>query len=100
MIKNLTYNWKTTSVGLGMILGSIIHLVFAVTGHTATEGVWTASASAIIGGIGLLAAGDASKSQTKDDAAKVQIQTAVAIKTGDTSILTGPITAKDSEPKT
>lgn len=87
MIKNLLTNWKTTSVGLGMIIGSIIHLVFAVMGHTATEGVWTASVSAIIGGIGLLAAGDASKSQTKDDAQKAQQATVEAVTTGNTDTL-------------
>lgn len=46
-----------------MILGSTIHLVFAVRAHTADENTWTISVTAIIGGIGLIFAGDASKTE-------------------------------------
>lgn len=57
MIANLLKNWKTTSAGLTLIIGSIVHLVF--TFHTADEATWTASLTAIGGGLGLMFAGDA-----------------------------------------
>ena len=69
MIKNLLANWKTTSAGLIMISGSIIHLVFSIRAHTANENTWTIAITAIIGGIGLLLAGDASASQPIDKTA-------------------------------
>lgn len=43
-----------------MIGGSVIHLVFAIKAGTATEAVWTVSLTAIVGGTGLIFAGDAS----------------------------------------
>lgn len=61
MIKNALNNWKTTSAGLTMIIGSAVHLVFAVKGGTANENTWTISLTAICGGIGLIYAGDAAK---------------------------------------
>jgi hypothetical protein len=62
MIKDLLKNWKTTSAGLTMIIGSVVHLVFAVKGGTANEMVWTVSLTAIVGGLGLVFAGDSSVS--------------------------------------
>jgi hypothetical protein len=62
MIKNLIANWKTTSAGLLMISGSVIHLIFSIRAHTANENTWTIAVTAIIGGLGLLVAGDASQS--------------------------------------
>ncbi len=59
MIKNLLINWKTTSVGITMIVGSVVHLIYALKAGTANENTWTGSCTGIIGGIGLLAAGDA-----------------------------------------
>ena len=59
-IQNLLANWKTTSAGLTMIVGSTVHLIFQVRAGTANENTWTISLTAIIGGIGLLVAGDAS----------------------------------------
>jgi len=63
--KNLIANWKTTSAGATMIIGSTVHLVFAVKAGNANENTWTISLTAIVGGIGLILAGDASNSQTK-----------------------------------
>lgn len=60
MIKNALTNWKTTSAGLGLIVTSVVHLVF--THKTADESTWTNSIIAIIGGVGLIAAGDATAS--------------------------------------
>lgn len=58
MLKNLLNNWKTTSAGATMIIGSVVHLVF--TYKTANENTWTIALIAILGGVGLIFAGDAS----------------------------------------
>jgi hypothetical protein len=89
-MKKLKANWQTSSIGLSMIGLTIIHLVFAIRAGNATEGVWTASFGTVMGGIGLLFAGDASKSATKEEVQAVAQNTAAAIKTGDTSTLTNP----------
>lgn len=60
MIRNLLTNWKTTSAGLLSIAGAIIHLVFAIRAGTSNENTWTITIAAVIAGLGLLAAGDAS----------------------------------------
>lgn len=65
MIKNLLASWKTTSAGLIMIIGSAMHLIFTVKDGTANENTWTVSLSTIVGGLGLIFAGDASNSQPK-----------------------------------
>ena len=59
-MKNLIANWKTTSAGLLMIGGSIIHLVFAIHSKSANENTWTLTLTAVVGGFGLMFAGDAS----------------------------------------
>ena len=59
MIKNLLANWKTTSAGVLMIGGSIIHLVYAIIQKTDNENTWTITLGAILGGLGLMFAGDA-----------------------------------------
>jgi hypothetical protein len=61
-INTLISNWKTTSAGLLLAGGSVIHLIFAVRSHTADENTWTIALTAIVGGIGLIFAGDASAS--------------------------------------
>lgn len=58
-MKNLLANWKTTSTGLLMIGGSAIHLIYAIAAHTANETTWTITLGAVIGGVGLMFAGDA-----------------------------------------
>lgn len=68
IMKNLLASWKTTSAGAVMIIGSVIHLIFAVRSGTATEGVWTASLTAIVAGLGLIFAGDAAASVAKSEA--------------------------------
>ena len=67
MMQNLLKNWKTTSAGLVMIGGSIVHLVFAVKAGTANENTWTLTITAVVGGLGLIFAGDASQSAKKDE---------------------------------
>ena len=58
MIKNLMANWKTTSAGLLMIAGSAIHTVWMVHTGGANENTWQSLAVAVVGGVGLIAAGD------------------------------------------
>lgn len=65
MIKQLINNWKTTSAGLTTIIGSTVHLIFAVRAGTANENTWTLSLTAIVVGVGLIFAGDASASTPK-----------------------------------
>lgn len=67
-MKNLLANWKTTAAGLGMAVTAIVHLVFAAKMGKADENTWTTAILAVIGGIGLIAAGDATKSVTKEEA--------------------------------
>lgn len=74
MITKLLQNWKTTSAGLTMILGSIVHLIFAIRSHTADENTWTVSLGVVVGGVGLLLAGDADKSASTADAKALQTQ--------------------------
>lgn len=59
MIKTAFQNWKTTSAGLTMIAGAVIHLVFTIKASTADANDWTVSIATIIGGVGLIFAGDA-----------------------------------------
>jgi hypothetical protein len=89
MMQNLLKNWKTTSAGLIMIIGDTVHLVFAIANHQATEGVWTGSLVGLVGGLGLLLAGDASRSQQQVQEAKADLKKDVktAIDTGNTDIL-------------
>jgi len=62
MIKNLLTNWKTTSAGVAMILTSLIHLAFQIKAHTVDESACTVAALAVLGGVGLIFAGDAAQS--------------------------------------
>ncbi len=61
-MQNLLKNWKTTSAGLALIIGNVVHLVFSVKSHTGDENTWTVGLIAIITGVGLIFAGDASAS--------------------------------------
>ena len=88
MIRNWLDNWKTTSAGLVLIVGAVVHLIFQIRGGHITENDIMLAIGAILGGVGMLAAGDASKS--KKDVAKVDSkvdQTAEVVRTGDTSQL-------------
>lgn len=70
-VQSLAQNWKTTSAGLSLIFGAIVHIVFAIKAGTANENSWMIFGAGIIGGIGLLVAGDASKSVQTDTPAKL-----------------------------
>ena len=67
MIKHMLANWKTTSAGIIMIAGSIIHLVFSIRAGSDNENTWTIAVTAIVGGVGLLLAGDAGQSVQKNE---------------------------------
>lgn len=98
-MSNLLSNWKTTSAGILSIAASIVHLVFSIKNGHNDESVWMTAITGILIGVGLLAAGDASKS--KEDVAKVDRkldQTVVAVSTGDTSILPNPTPSKPLAP--
>lgn len=88
MIKNLLTNWKTTSAGLAMIISSAVHLAYAVAHGTADESTWTTGLMGIVGGIGLVAAGDATASAAAHDETKQAISAlAQSVKTGNTDVL-------------
>lgn len=82
-MKNLLKNWKTTSAGVTMIVTAVVHLVF--THKTADENTWTVSLLAVVGGIGLMFAGDSSQSQK--DMVVMKDMTASAVETRDTTEL-------------
>ena len=58
-MQNLLKNWKTTSAGLTIVITAVIHLVFAINGHTLSEADCTTTIVSVVTGIGLIAAGDA-----------------------------------------
>lgn len=68
MIKSALKNWKTTSAGLTLAGGAVIHLIFAVKAGKADETTWTITLGAVLAGIGLMAAGDAGQSDALKDA--------------------------------
>lgn len=88
MIKNLLTNWKTTSAGLAMIISSTVHLVISVSKGNADESTWTTGLMGIVGGVGLLAAGDgATTVQAHQETLNELENIKSAVRTGDTSIL-------------
>ena len=107
MIKNLLLNWRTSSVGVGLIVTSIVGLAFAIKHDVATELVWTTSIMGVFGGMAALAAGDASVSQKSHIKSQTQISelqqrsnmTPNAIESGDVSVLRkAPITPASVPP--
>lgn len=106
-MNNLLKNWKTTSAGAVMILGSIVHLIFAVKAGRADEATWTTSLTAILAGVGLMFAGDGATSaqaheETKQLVANLNTKidaTATAVKTGDTSFIDKATAVANPAPK-
>ncbi len=82
-------NWKTTTVGLMAIIGAIVHMIF--TYKTADENAWMISIGAILGGIGLIFAGDASHSE-KNAVAIDKINEVVAPESPPLALVNKPIT--------
>ena len=52
-------DWKTTSTGILMVVGGIVGFVFSVKGAGVSEAGIIAAVTAVLGGIGLLFAKDA-----------------------------------------
>jgi hypothetical protein len=67
-MKNLLSNWKTTSAGVTMILGALVHLGFQIKAHTVDENAVMTAVVALVAGVGLVAAGDAGQSVSKEEA--------------------------------
>lgn len=65
MLQTLRANWKTTSAGLAMIIGSGVHMGFAIAQKKLDEQTLTNGLLLVVGGVGLIVAGDASSSVTK-----------------------------------
>lgn len=61
MFKTLAANPRTSLAGLLMIATSLTHIIFVVAKHVATETDVMASVTSAVTGLGLFAAGDASK---------------------------------------
>jgi hypothetical protein len=55
-------SWKTTSAGLLMIAGGLVHIGFSVYHKTLTENDVMAQITLLVGGLGLLFARDNNKS--------------------------------------
>jgi hypothetical protein len=62
MIKNLAASWKTTSAGIVMIVGSVVHLIYSYKSAADPEALWNTAVLGILAGLGLLFAGDSSQS--------------------------------------
>lgn len=72
-MNRLLSNWKTTSAGLALLVGAIVHLVFAIKHDRADETTWNSSLLTLIAAIGLMFAGDASASIPKSEQAALPV---------------------------
>lgn len=89
MIRNLLDNWKTTSAGLLAISAAILRLIFIIKAGNADEATWMGAITGVVAGIGLISAGDASKSKQDVQAVDAKVdQTTAAVVTGNTSLIT------------
>jgi hypothetical protein len=66
-MQNLFSNWRTTSSGLVIIIGALVHLAFGYKNKTLDETTVTTGLIAVVTGLGLMFAGDAATSLTKDE---------------------------------
>jgi len=95
MIQNLINNWRTTSLGLITIAGSIVNLAFAIRNQTDSQASWMTCITTVVGGLGLMFAGDQASSRTSHEESLAAIDdlkfkvaaTATAVKTGNTEVL-------------
>src|ERR1039458_9668273 len=94
MIQRLIANWKTTSAGIVMIIGAIMHLLF---NHPLTEPMVMVGVTAIVGGLGLLFAGDANVSAVASDKNAVAIDRINALGS-DPGVAKLSVTPKPLEP--
>lgn len=89
-MQKILCSWQTTSAGILMICGAIVHLVFMSIHHTADESTWMQSITAILGGLAAIAAGDAAKSATTRDVNELKQNVVKAIENKDTTFITKP----------
>lgn len=69
IVGRLFANWKTTGTGVILLAGALVDIAFMIVeGKPVTKPEVLTPIIAILGGIGMLAAGDADKSQSKEDA--------------------------------
>lgn len=81
MIKHLFTNWKTTSAGITLIAGAVVHIVFMFQKDQAiSETDVMVTIGSVLGGIGMLAAGDADKSQSKEAAKEAMEDTKIMMR--------------------
>lgn len=83
-MKNLFLNWKTSSAGLALIVSGFVHIAYCIYHKSMSETDMTTTLLSILGGIGLIAAGDAAVSATKVEMSNVNSKvdaTATAVKT-------------------
>lgn len=69
-MNNLVQNWKTSSAGIVLILTGLIHLGYGLFNKTITEQDFTTTMISIVTGIGLIVAGDGSKSASAHEETK------------------------------
>lgn len=103
MIKKLAANWMTSSVGITAIGTSLIHLVFQIKDHTATENSYSIALLAVLGGLAAIFAGDANKSASAADLAAIQAKLDLvhnAVMSGDTTMLTKQQVEQTKTPET
>ncbi len=86
-MKNIFANWRTSYIGIGMIVAGVTHLCFHVFKFKdADENMWKNDLMGIAGGFGLIYAGDAAASASKAEVTQVKD----AVVTGNTEQLKKP----------
>lgn len=81
MIKHLFTNWKTTGVGVLLVVGSIVEIAYMmIEGKPVEKAEVKTVLAALLGGVGLLAAGDADKSQSKAAAKEAMEDTKIMLR--------------------
>lgn len=72
-MNNLVANWKTSSAGIVLILTGLIHIGFGIVHKQITEQDFTTTMVSIITGVGLIVAGDGSKSAEAHEETKALV---------------------------
>lgn len=90
MIQNLLSNWKTTSTGLTMMIGAIVHLIFVSKSGKLEETTVMTAVGLFLGGLGLLVAGDGGKSSTETKGAIADLQNQICAVKQDTATIKKP----------
>ena len=72
-MNNLINNWKTSSAGLVLILTGLIHIGFGLIHKSINETDFTTTMVSIVTGVGLIVAGDGSKSAAAHEETKALV---------------------------